>query len=187
MPQCKSLIFSHWKLFGRPPFYPALILATFINFCSGSRRSTLGVVPSLIPIYQFDFLYVFYFIIAYFFFALFTIQLKRKDGSVGSPSIEGTLSADQSRKHPFAQLNSLSLNLYFNSHRFHAHFPLSFSGTRAPLDNPRAVDAAAAALDDAPVEGADAADDPLSLISMMPEPPDPAPLSPHPIHPIPDR
>ena len=41
-----------------------------------------------------------------------------------------------SRNHPVAQLNSLSLNIYFNSHRFHAHFPLSFSGTRAPLDNP---------------------------------------------------
>ncbi len=93
-------------------------------------------MPCLIPIYRFDFLCVFYFIIAYFFIALFTIQLKRKDGSVGSPPIEGTRLADQSRKHPFAQLNSLSLNIYFNSHRFHAHFPLSFSGTRAPLDNP---------------------------------------------------
>ncbi len=88
------------------------------------------MVPSLIPIYQFDFLCVFYFIIAYFFIALFTVQLKRKDGSVGSPPIEGTRLADQSLKHPFAQLNSLSLNIYFNSHRFHAHFPLSFSGTR---------------------------------------------------------
>ena len=84
MPQCKSLIFSHRKLFGRPPFYPELILATFINFCSGSRRSTLGVVPSLIPIYQFEFLSEFYFIILFFIIALFTIQLKRKDGSVGS-------------------------------------------------------------------------------------------------------
>jgi hypothetical protein len=44
-----------------------------------------------------------------------TLQLKRKDGSVGSPPIAGTRSADQSRKHPFAQLNSLSLNFYFHS------------------------------------------------------------------------
>jgi hypothetical protein len=43
------------------------------------------------------------------------IQLKRKDGSVGSPLIEGTRLADQSLKHPFAQLNSLSLNFCFNS------------------------------------------------------------------------
>ncbi len=43
------------------------------------------------------------------------IQLKRKDGSVVSPPIEGTRLADQSRKHPLAQLNSLSLNIYFNS------------------------------------------------------------------------
>ena len=84
MPQCKSLIFSHWKLFGRPPFYPALILATFIIFCSGSRQSTLGVVPSLIPIYQFEILGEFYFIFLFFIIALFTIQLKRKDGSVDS-------------------------------------------------------------------------------------------------------
>ncbi len=96
------------------------------------------MVPSLIPIYRFDFLCVFHFIIAYLFIALFTIQqfqLERKDGSVGSPPIEGARLADQLRKLPFAQLNSLSLNIYFNSHLFHAHFPLSFSGTRAPLDN----------------------------------------------------
>ncbi len=123
--------FLNWNLFGRLPSYPALILAVFINFCSGK-----GVVPSLIPIYRFDSLGVFYFIIAYFFIALFKIRLKRKNGSVGSPPIEGTRLADQSLKHPFAQLNSLSLNIYINSHRFHAHFPLSFSGTRAPLDNP---------------------------------------------------
>jgi hypothetical protein len=43
------------------------------------------------------------------------IQLKRKDGSVGSPLIEETRLADQSRKHPFAQWNSLSLSIYFNS------------------------------------------------------------------------
>ncbi len=43
------------------------------------------MVTSLIPIYRFDFLCVFYFIIAYFVIALFTIQLKRKDGPVGSP------------------------------------------------------------------------------------------------------
>ncbi len=144
MPQCKSLIFSNWKLFGRPPFYRALILATLINVCSGSRRSTLGVVPSLIPIYQFEFLCEFYFIIAFFSIALFTIQLRRKDGSVGSPPIEGTQLAGQSQKHPFAQLNSLSLNLYFNSHRFHAHFPLSFSGASAPLDNPSSISCQAA-------------------------------------------
>jgi hypothetical protein len=124
VPQCKSLIFSHWKLFCRPPFYPALVLATFINFCSGSRRRILGVLPPLIPIKQFEFLCEFYFIIAFFMIALFTIQLKRKDGSVGSPPIEGTRMADQSRKHPFAQLNSLSLNISFNSHRFQTHFPL---------------------------------------------------------------
>ena len=55
-----------------------------------------------------------YFIITFFIIALFTIftiQLKKKDGSVGSPPIEGTQMADQSRKHPFAQLNSLSLNI----------------------------------------------------------------------------
>ncbi len=124
--------FSHWNLFGRPPSYPALILTMFINFCSGK-----GVVPSMIPIYRFDFLCVFYFFIAYLFIALFTIQLKRKDGSVGSPPIGGTRLAEQSWKHPFAQLNSLKLNIYFDSHRFHAHFPLSFSGTRAPWDNPQ--------------------------------------------------
>ena len=90
------------------------------------------MVPSLIPIYQFEFLCGFYFIIAFFIIALFAIQLKRKDGSVGSLPIEGTRLADQSRKHPFAQLNSLSLNIHFNSHRFRAHFPLSFSGARAP-------------------------------------------------------
>ena len=33
--------FSHWNFSGRPPSYPALILAMFINFCSGSR-STLA-------------------------------------------------------------------------------------------------------------------------------------------------
>ena len=71
MPQCKSLIFSHWKLFGRPPFYPALILATFINFLQRKPPKNLGVVPSLIPIYQFDFLCEFYFIIAFFIIALF--------------------------------------------------------------------------------------------------------------------
>ncbi len=43
------------------------------------------------------------------------IQLKRNDGLVGSPSFEGTRLADQSRRHPFAQLNLLSLSLYFNS------------------------------------------------------------------------
>jgi hypothetical protein len=43
------------------------------------------------------------------------IHLKRNDGSVGSPPIEGTRLAYQSRKHPFAQLDSLSLNIYFNS------------------------------------------------------------------------
>jgi hypothetical protein len=96
VPQCKSLFFSPGKLFGRPPFYPALILATFINFCSGSRRSTLDVVPSLIPIYQIEFICEFCFIIAFFIIA------------------------------------------------FHAHFPLSFSGARAPLDNPRSISCQAA-------------------------------------------
>jgi hypothetical protein len=67
------------------------------------------VVPSLILIYRCEFLCVFCFIIALFTTALFTIQLKRKDGSVGNPPIEGTRLADQSRKHPFAQLNSPSL------------------------------------------------------------------------------
>ncbi len=43
------------------------------------------------------------------------IKLKRKAGLVDSPQVEGTRLADQSRKHPFAQLNSLSLNIYFNS------------------------------------------------------------------------
>ncbi len=85
-------------------------------------------MPSLIPIYRFDFLCIFYFIIAYFFIVLFTIQLKRKDGSVGSPPIEGTRLADQSRKHPFAQLNSLSLNINFNLHQFHAHSAFLFRG-----------------------------------------------------------
>jgi hypothetical protein len=123
---------------GRPPLFSALILATFINFSAKAEAlypqpsPGKGVVPSLIPIYQFEFLCVFYFIIAFFIFALFAIQLKRKDGSVSSLPIEGTRLADQSRKHPFAQLNSLSLNIHFNSHRFRAHFPLSFSGARAP-------------------------------------------------------
>ncbi len=43
------------------------------------------------------------------------IQRKRKDGSVGSPPIEEARLADQSRKHPFTQLNLLSLNIYFHS------------------------------------------------------------------------
>jgi hypothetical protein len=59
------------------------------------------------------------------------LVVKRMDGSVGSPLIEGTRLADQSRKHPFAQLKSLSLNIYFNSHRFHAHFLLSVSVLKA--------------------------------------------------------
>jgi hypothetical protein len=44
-----------------------------------------------------------------------TIQLKRKDGLVGSPPIEETRLADQSLKHPVTQLNLLSLNIYFHS------------------------------------------------------------------------
>jgi hypothetical protein len=86
--------------------------------------------------------------------------------------------ADQSQKHPFAQLNYLSLNIYFNSHWFHDHFPLSFSGTFSGTTQQQQR-----WMMHAPVEGAGAADDLLSLMSMMPELPDPAPLSPHPFHP----
>jgi hypothetical protein len=48
---------------------------------SHNQAQGKGVVPSLILIYRFEFLCVFYFMIALFTTALFTIQLKRKDGS----------------------------------------------------------------------------------------------------------
>ena len=75
-------------------------------------------------------------------------QLKRKDGSVDGPPIEETRLADQSRKHPFAQLTSLRLNIYFNEIQptpVPRSLPSFLSGSRALLDSPRSMETAAAA------------------------------------------
>ncbi len=138
--------FSHWKLLGRPPSYPGLILAKFINYCSGSRSTCpgKGVVPSLIPMYRFDFLCVFYFIIAYFFFALFTIQLRERMGwlvvyllkePVGRPAAETSF-----RSVEFAQPKHL---LRFTLVMPTSHFPFQAHRlhwtTLAPVPRPRSI------------------------------------------------